>query len=128
MNKTLKLIETGALMILAVFAPIQSLIITTVVLIVVDLVTGIYAAVKRSEAITSAGLRRTISKLFIYEVALMCAYLAEHYMQLDLPIVKMASTMVSLVELKSIMENLNSISGVDLLKSLIEKLGSSNAQ
>lgn len=110
----------------AIFAPIQSLIVTTAVMIVIDLVTGIWAAIKRKEPITSAGLRRTVSKILVYEVAIMLAYLAEHYMSDAIPFVKMASAMVSVVELKSIYENLDGISGGDLLKSLVDKLGSKN--
>lgn len=122
----LKWIEAVVLMLVAIFAPIQSLLITTGVMIFVDLVTGVWAAKKRGEIITSAGLRRTITKMLVYEATIMLAFLAEHYMSDILPFVKMASAMVSVVELKSIYENLNSISGLDLLKSLIDKLGSSN--
>ena len=120
----IKFLEALVVSIVAIFAPIQSLLITTAVMIAADLITGIIAARKRGEAITSSGLRRTISKLFVYEFAILMAYLAEHYMSNALPFVKMASSMVSLVELKSIYENLSTIGDQDLLKSLISQLGS----
>lgn len=127
MDKILKLIEAGVLATVAIFAPIQALLLTTGVMVVVDLLSGIIAAVKRKEPITSAGLRRTISKIFVYESAIMLAYLAEHYMSDILPFVKMASAMISVVELKSIYENLSAISGGNpALKVLIDKLGSTN--
>ncbi len=122
----IKWIEGFVIAILAIFAPIQSLLLTTGVMIFADLVTGIMAAKKQGQPITSAGLRRTLTKLFIYEVTLMLAFLTEHYMSDFLPFVKMASAMISVVELKSIYENLNVVSGNDLLKSLISKLGSEN--
>lgn len=128
MEKILKWVEVILISALAVFAPIYHLLLTTGVLIVVDLVTGIWSASNRKEPITSAGLRRTVTKLFVYEVAIMLAYLTEHYMSDIIPFVKMASAMVSLVELKSVYENLNDISGSDLLKVLITKLGSENQE
>lgn len=126
MDKAIKWAEALILTIVSIFAPIQQLLITTAVLISIDLISGVVAAKKRKEPVTSAGLRRTISKLFIYELALMLAYITEKYLSDALPFVKMVTTMVSVVELKSILENLNYISGQDLLKSLIDKLGSAN--
>ena len=126
MDKLIKWAEALGLSILAVFAPIQSLLLTTGVMIFADLITGIVAAKKRNEPITSAALRRTLTKIFVYESALMLAFLAEHYMSDILPFVKMASGMIAVVELKSIYENLNSISGTDMIKALIDKLGSEN--
>lgn len=122
----LKWLEGFIVSIFSIFAPIQSILATSAVMIMSDLITGVMAAKKRGEPITSAGLRRTISKLFTYELAIMFAFLAEHYISNVLPFVKMASAMVSLVELKSIYENLNSLSSDNLLKGLINKIGSDN--
>lgn len=111
----------------AVFAPIKMVLLVTGVLIFADLVTGIIAARKRKEPITSAGLRRTVTKVFIYNAAIMLGFLAETYM-LDgfLPISKIASSLIALVECKSLYENLDEIRGGNLFKSLIDKLGSVN--
>ena len=125
-GKMIKIIEAFLLSIAAIFAPIQGLLGATAFMVISDLVTGVMAAKKRGEKITSSGLRRTVSKLFIYELAIMFAFIAEHFMSSILPFVKMASAMVSVVELKSIYENLNVIGGCDLLKTLIDKLGSPN--
>lgn len=128
MSKQIVWLESIVISIASIFAPIKSILITTAVMIIGDLITGIWAAKKRDEPITSAGLRRTISKLIIYELALIFAYLGEHYMSDILPMVKMVSAMISIVELKSIYENLNSISGSDIFKSLIGKLDSANKE
>lgn len=127
MEKLLKLIEAGALAVVALFAPIQALLLTTGVMVFADLISGILSARKRKEPITSAGLRRTVTKILVYEASLMLAFLAERYMSDILPFVKMASAMISVVELKSIYENLSAISGGNpALKVLIDKLGSTN--
>lgn len=121
-----KIIRGSVIAIFAIFAPIGHLLLTTAVMIFIDLITGIMAAKKRGEAITSAGLRRTLSKLFVYEVSILLAFLAETYMSDVLPFVKLASAMVTLVELQSVYENLNEISGTKLLQVLMDKIGSEN--
>ena len=118
----IKFIEATILSIVAIFAPIQHLISAVAFMITADLVTGVLAARKRGEKITSSGLRRTVVKFFIYELAIMFAFISEHYISNVLPIVKMASAMISTVELKSVYENLNCISGNELLTILIGKL------
>jgi fumarate reductase subunit D len=122
----LKLLKLFVVSIAALFLPIKSLLFATGALIVLDLITGVMAARKRGEKITSGRLRDSLSKLVIYEVAICAAFVAEHYISDMLPFVKIASSMISLVELTSVYENLNDISGKDILKSLIVKLGSPN--
>lgn len=110
----------------AIFVPIEKLLATTAAMIIIDLITGVMAAHKQSIPITSAGLRRTVSKFVVYELAIMLAYLTEHYISSAMPFVNMATGMISIVELTSVYENLNILGGNNILKSLIDKLGSSN--
>lgn len=126
LNGVIKWVKPLIISSIAIFAPIKSLLLTSGLMIIVDLITGIIAARKRNEPITSSGLRRTLTKFFVYEIALMLAFLAEHYMSDILPFIKMCSGMITIVELTSVYENLNDISGSNLLKSLIDKLGSEN--
>jgi hypothetical protein len=126
MEHVLKYLKPFFISIVAIFAPIQSLLFTTGVMVFADLVSGILAAQKRGEPISSAGLRRSVSKILVYEAALMLAFLAEKYMSDILPFVKMASALITLVELKSVYENLSAISGNPALKVLVDKLGSAN--
>jgi phage-related holin len=117
-----------AISLVAIFAPIKAMLATTLVLIVADLILGIIAAHKRGEAITSAGLRRSVTKIFVYEVAIMLGFLAETYLIGSVPIVRLIGGLISVVEVASILENLNSISGTNLLKSVVQKLGSQNQE
>lgn len=128
MDKIFKWLEVSVLSIAAIFAPIKTLLLTTAVMIILDLITGVIAAHKRGEPITSAGLRRTISKIFVYEAALMIAYLGETYMSDILPFVKLASGMIAMVEIKSIYENLSTFTGAPAIKAIIDKLGSANEE
>lgn len=120
----MKTIQTLSLALLAVFAPIQSVLLTVLALILADVITGVLAARARKEKIVSSGLRRSVVKLLVYEIAIMLGFVTESFLTGDLvPICKIISTYVGLTELKSIFENLNAISGGSLLKSIIEKLG-----
>ena len=72
-------------------------------------------------------MRRTITKVAVYNAAIMLGFLTETYM-LDgfLPLSKIVSGLISVVEFKSILENLDVVNGNPIFKSLIEKLGSIN--
>lgn len=107
--------------------PIHTMLVTMFILIAVDTATGIWAAVKRGEGIVSAGLRRTVTKALVYTMAVICTYLCQTYLMANImPLASIAASAVGIVELKSILENADSIIGGDLFKSLIEKLGSVN--
>lgn len=114
---------------LAVFAPIQAVVITVGVLIFADLATGIWAAKKRGEVIKSSKMRDSITKLLIYQTVIMTGFLVETFL-LDglLPVVKLAAAVIGMVELKSLLENANSILGRDLFKEILSKLGSKNRE
>ncbi len=111
----------------AVFAPIQGVMISALTLILCDLITGIMAARKRGDKILSSGFQRTIVKLLVYEFAIALGYIAQHYLMLDtIPVANIVGSYVGLTELTSAYENINEISGGQLLKDIIAKLGSSN--
>lgn len=123
----MKFLEGLLASLIAVFAPIKAIILITIALILVDLVSGILAARKKGQLITSAGIRRTVTKTTIYLTAICLGFLVEHYMIDDfMPISKLISGVISLVELKSVLENLDVLNGSPLFKSIIEKLGSVN--
>lgn len=128
MANTVKTLKMLLLATLAVFAPIKTAIITAFALALIDTILGIIAAKKRGESINSAGLRRSIVKIFVYEAAIMLGYLTETYMTgPEIPVDKIITGFVGLTEITSIVENLNEITGSNLLGSLISKLGSQNA-
>lgn len=122
-------IKAFSLAILAVFAPIKPIMLTAFVMVVVDLITGLIAARKKGEAITSAAFSRTLIKTAVYMTAIMMGFLTETYLTGDmLPASKIITSYIGMTELLSLVENLNVISGGSLMKSLVDKLGSQNAQ
>jgi phage-related holin len=123
----MKFLGNLLLSILAVLAPIKAVMISAAVLVVADLILGIVAAIKRGEKITSAGFRRTISKLFVYEMAVVLGFICEKYLiSGTVPLSKIMSAYIGLTEMKSIVENLDSINGKPIFKDIISKLGSQN--
>lgn len=122
-------VKVFALSVLAVFAPVQTMVTAALVLIIIDLITGLVASYKRKDKITSAVFSRTLIKTLVYETAIITAFLAEKYLTGDtIKVTNIVTTFIGMGEAISIMENLNEISGGSLLKALIAKLGSQNAQ
>ncbi len=113
---------------LLIFAPLKSALVAVMVLCLADMVIGIISAKKHGRPITSAGLQRTMVKLCVFEVVLGLTFLAETYLSLDtiFPAVKTVSALIASTELLSIFENLNQITGKNLLKTVIKSLGSKN--
>lgn len=116
------------LALVAVFAPAKGMILSAAMLITIDLVTGLMAAKKQNVPITSSGLRRTIVKLLVYEAAIMLAFITQQYLMPEIPVANIASGFVGVTELTSCLENINIIGGGDLLKNLVNKLGSDNKE
>lgn len=112
---------------MAIFAPIKPLLLACGALIFADMVTGMMAARKRGESISSASMRRTLSKMVIYQIAILSGFILEHYMLDDLlPVSKIVGGVIGLVEFKSVLENVSTIAGQDILDLVKKKLGSKN--
>lgn len=121
-------LKSVLIVLVGILAPAKALLIPVGFLIFADFFTGVWAAKKRGEVVTkSAGWRRSITKMTVYQVAVISGFLVEMYM-LDsfIPVSKIVASVIGLVELKSILENANSILGQDLFKTVISKLGSDN--
>lgn len=119
----MKFLTSLPLAIFCVLAPVSPVLATALILVVVDLLTGVVAAKKKGEVINSRGLRRSVTKLFIYEIALMVAFLAGQYLLMELPVLKIVASMIGLTELRSVFENLSVISDEPVIKLLVGKLG-----
>ena len=112
---------------LAVFAPIKPMLIAVGVLVFADLIFGLMVSYKQKIPITSAGIRRTVTKTAVYLAAVMLGYICEKYLLEDLvPISKLVAGMIGTVEMKSILEALDIINGGSVFKAIVSKLGSEN--
>jgi hypothetical protein len=103
-----------AVAVVAVLAPIHSLMAAVGFLIAADFITGIVAAHKKGEKITSRAMGRTIYKSLGYQLAVISGFALEFLIPGGLPIAKLAAGAIGLVEMKSLIENVKVITGVDL--------------
>ncbi len=119
----LQTLKTLAITVLSIFLPIQPLIVAAFVLITADLVVGILAARKEGIPITSSGIKRTVGKILLYELAIIISFIAEKYLLSDLmPVSKLVAGFIGATELKSILENIDILNGSSLFKTLVNKV------
>lgn len=109
-----------------VLAPVYPLLIATGVLILIDLITGVTRAIKHKEKILSSAGRRTVTKIAVYNTAIITGLLLENYLLQGIPATKLIGSVIGLVEAKSILENLDEIYGTPIFKVILKKLGSDN--
>ena len=96
------------------FIPIKGFLLFTVFVVFSDTVTGILAARKRGERITSKGLYRTSQKVVVYFVGIMIFEGARNTFSLPLNITYMVAFTIATTELYSIAENIKSMTGVNI--------------
>ena len=102
------------------FLPIKHFLIFTIFVVFADTVTGILAAKKRKEPITSKGLYRTSQKILTYFCGIMIFHGASITFGLPSQIVYSVSFLISFTELYSISENIKVITGVNLATTILK--------
>jgi uncharacterized membrane protein len=96
------------------FLPIKHFLIFTIFVVFSDTVTGILAAKKRGESITSKGLYRTSQKVVTYFCGIMIFHGASITFGLPSQITYSVSFIIAATELFSISENIKSITGTNI--------------
>lgn len=108
---------------LAFFAPIHGLLLAVFILLLIDVGVEIAATFKNKEVVVAKSLRAFVLKLIMYEIAIISSFLVSHFMMNDVfPIQNLIATVCGLIELKSILENLDKMSGEPIFKSIIRTL------
>jgi hypothetical protein len=114
---------------LAVLSPIKPLIYVAILSILIDTGFGIWRSVKKGgwKAFKSRRLSHTISKSFLYSLAIIFVFLVEkyvasdlvaHFISIELILTKAVALFCVFVEVMSINENYESVTGKNILKSL----------
>jgi uncharacterized membrane protein len=96
------------------FIPIKGFLLFTVAVVFADTITGIKAARKEGQKISSKGLYRTTEKIVVYFVAILIFEGAKNTFTIPFPITYMVAMMISATELFSVAENIKRITGVEL--------------
>jgi hypothetical protein len=124
-------IQKSSLQLLAVvstfFLPITGILFLIGFAIVVDTVTGIWKSKKLGVPITSRKLSAIISKLMLYEIAVILFYLIDRFILNDiiltffsvpLMLTKILSLVLVSIEVMSISENYKAVKGIDLWQAM----------
>lgn len=113
--------------IFAFTAPLQPILLTVFIMVFADTSTAVWAAIRNDTPVTSSGLRRTLSKLAIYSLLIVTAFLIDQNILGQFAyLTKVVSGYIGIVEFTSIVENSNKILGQNIFHMLIKKLGSHN--
>lgn len=111
-------------------SPLMPFLIITFALVACDTYSGIRAARARGEAIVSNGLRRTIEKMVLYFIAIL---LAEGMVQVfkipqipftDFSITYVVAFAIAIIEFKSNIENVESVTGAKIWTYISEQVKS----
>ena len=94
----------------------------TLVIVLVHLYTGRMAAKHRGEAIKSSGYRQSVKKYVLYMLGILISELFIRVFSLPIPLTYMVAGVVALTEIKSIFENIETVTGVDLWGYVGERL------
>ena len=116
---------------LAVLSPVKPMIYVALLAIILDTSFGIWRSVKKGgwKAIKSRRLSHVISKSLLYCGAILFIFLVEkyiaadllaHFISVDLVMTKIVAFFCVTVEIKSINESYESVTGKNLLKALRE--------
>jgi hypothetical protein len=124
-------IQKSSLQLLAVvstfFLPISGILFLIGFAIVVDTVTGIWKSKKLGVPITSRKLSAIISKLMLYEIAVILFYLIDRFIlnyiiltffSVPLMLTKILSLVLVSIEVMSISENYKAVKGIDLWQAM----------
>ena len=117
--------------IIAVVAPVFPMVYIAVLAILIDTVFGIWRSVKLGgwNSVRSRRLSHVISKSLLYSGAIVFMFLLEkyiaadivaHFISIDLIMTKITAFFCVVVEIKSINESYESVTGKNVLKSLRE--------
>ena len=109
---------------LAVFLPIKELMLTIGFLVSADLVVGLWKAIKTGQRIRSRRMSDTVTKLLLYQLAIMSGFLIETFIISELiPITKLIATVIAIIEFKSIVESIEAVTGKDLWSKIKTIIG-----
>lgn len=103
---------------ISTLAPVQAVMFTVGFLIMADTFTGVWAARVRKEKVTSHGFRRVVTKMATFQIAVLSAFFIEQYIgtvSIVSPL-KVVAGAIALSELASVLENVESITGIKMIK------------
>jgi hypothetical protein len=107
----------------AFISPLVPLAVLVSTLIATDFVFGIYRAYKKGDEINSRKMGHSISKMFLYNMAVLSVFMLEKIIVgTDMQFTKIAVGVIAMVELKSIDESFRLLYGFSIYESIVDKI------
>lgn len=116
------------LWIVVFFTPTFSSLLCVGFFVICDMITGILVSHRRQnlkslyQVIESRKLQRTLYKFIAYGIGVIVAFVMQYYFILEFPAMKLITGFIMYIELKSINENIEIVTKVNLFKTVIEKI------
>lgn len=98
---------------LAILGPLYDVAGALILLIIIDLITGIIASIKNSIAFQWSKIFNTLNKLMIYCLILLAAWVIESKIIPAIPFMRLVAGFLAMTELRSILGNFKAIFGID---------------
>lgn len=104
------------------FEPLWVLILWFLIFVCCDAITGISAAIKERQIITSNKLQKTIIKLMMYSMTIILLHSIDSFMiiRIDIGLARICAAVICGIELYSILENCYRITGNRIFKILTQ--------
>lgn len=116
---TLTLKAIAALITLLI--PLYPVLGTMLMLIFADFVTGVWSSYNMGYPITARRMQDTVGKIVLYLFAILCAYFTEQHIVPEIPLLRPVSGFIALTELKSVLENVGKIRGIDIISHIKDR-------
>ena len=117
-----------AVLLISYFAPVKEIVHVMLIFILIDFISGVWAAKKRKETLESRKFRKTLTKFLWYTVALILSFMMEKTFNLSWSNLSgIIGGFICFIELKSIFENITHITGEPIflkILHIIRKRGS----
>lgn len=110
------------------FAPITLWIVAIGFFVFADFVTGLLKAKRNGYKIESKKMFRSIPKFVAYGIAVIIAQILMVIFEIDFPAVKLVTGFIAFIEIKSIDENIEAITGHSLFGDIIDRLNPKKTQ
>ena len=99
---------------LSILVPIYDVTGALIILILIDLITGIIASVKNQVKFQWEKIINTFTKVIIYSLILLAGWVVESEIMPAIPLMRLVAGFLALTELRSILGNFKNIYGLDM--------------
>ncbi|TSA23995.1 MAG: holin [Bacteroidetes bacterium] len=109
-----------AVLLISYFAPVKEIVHVMLIFILIDFISGVWAARKRKETLESRKFRKTLTKFLWYTVALILSFMMEKTFNLSWSNLSgIIGGFICFIELKSIFENITVITGEPIFMKIL---------